>query len=831
MAEAQILIVEDNNIVAIELRDRLQGLGYTIAALTSSGEEAIEKAAERRPDLVLMDIRLKGDLNGMEAAEEIRARFDIPVVYLTACTDENTLQRAKITEPYGYILKPFEERGLHSTIEIALYKHKIERKLKESERWLATTLKSIGDAVIATDTKGYVRFMNPVAEALTGWKQEDALGKDFAEVFNIVDEETRALTESPIMKALREGVIASLEDHTLIAKDGREMAVDNNAAPIRDDKGNVAGAVLVFRDITEHKRAEEALERRTAQLALINHIGRRIAAALDLDQVLQSIVDSAPRLISAGTSAVIHLTDKAAGELIPRATSAPEINFQEKLEMSIGRGIAALAAQEKRLINVPDVEKDPRFLPMDIPTSKKSLLTAPLLVDGDCIGTLSLSSDQVGAFSTDDERLLTTLAAQAAIAVRNAGLYQEVQSRVEELVFLNRVGRAVTSSLDLKQVLTTVMREATGVLKVEAASVLLLDEEDEELVLETVVGPRAEEVKGLRVPLGQGVAGWVAREGQRLLVPDAGKDPRFYSSIDRVTGFTTRSVLCVPLKLKKKVIGVIEAVNKTEGYFSQADVALLSSMAQSAAIAIENARLYKDLQDQMEELKQTQAQLLHTEKMSALGRLAASLTHEINNPLQSVIGCLDLAKEELAEGENVDEYLRIAREEVQRVAHTVAQMRDLSRPASEKKGPTEVNALVEQVLELSRKRCDENQVEVVWKPAVDLPRLLLMADQIKQVFLNFLLNAIEAMPGGGQLRVSTACTSHPAGVRIEFTDNGVGIAPHVLPQVFEPFYSTKPEGIGLGLSISYTIVERHGGHIEVESRVGEGSTFTVWLPA
>jgi PAS domain S-box-containing protein len=831
MAEAQILIVEDNNIVAIELRDRLQGLGYTIAALTSSGEEAIEKAAETRPDLVLMDIRLKGDLNGMEAAEEIRAHFDIPVVYLTACTDENTLQRAKITEPYGYILKPFEARGLHSTIEIALYKHKIERKLKESERWLATTLKSIGDAVIATDIKGYVRFMNPVAEALTGWKQEDALGKDFTEVFNIVDEETRALTESPITKALREGVIASLEDHTLIAKDGREMAVDNNAAPIRDDKGNVAGAVLVFRDITEHKRAEEALEHRTAQLALINHIGRRIAAALDLDQVLQSIVDSAPRLISAGTSAVIHLTDKAAGKLIPRATSAPEINFQEKLGMSIGRGIAGLVAQEKRLINVPDVEKDPRFLPMDIPTSKKSLLTAPLLVDGDCIGTLSLSSDQMGAFSSDDERLLTTLAAQAAIAVRNARLYQEVQSRVEELVFLNRVGRAVTSSLDLKQVLTTVMREAIGVLKVEAASVLLLHEEDEELVLETVVGPRAEEVKGLRVPLGQGVAGWVAREGQRLLVPDVGKDPRFYSSIDRVTGFTTRSVLCVPLKLKKKVIGVIEAVNKTEGYFSQADVALLSSMAQSAAIAIENARLYKDLQDQMDELKQTQAQLLHTEKMSALGRLAASLTHEINNPLQSVIGCLDLAKEELAEGENVDEYLRIAREEVQRVAHTVAQMRDLSRPASEKKGPTEVNALVEQVLELSRKRCDENQVEVVWKPAADLPRLLLMADQIKQVFLNFLLNAIEAMPGGGQLRVSTAYTSHPAGVRIEFTDNGVGIAPDALPQVFEPFYSTKPEGIGLGLSISYTIVERHGGHIEVESRVGEGSTFTVWLPA
>jgi two-component system NtrC family sensor kinase len=138
---------------------------------------------------------------------------------------------------------------------------------------------------------------------------------------------------------------------------------------------------------------------------------------------------------------------------------------------------------------------------------------------------------------------------------------------------------------------------------------------------------------------------------------------------------------------------------------------------------------------------------------------------------------------------------------------------------------------LEQVLELSRKQCNENQVETVWRPAADLPTLLLAADQIKQVFLNLLLNAIDAMPGGGQLQVSTAYTSQPAGVRIEFTDSGAGIAPDVLPQIFEPFYSTKPEGTGLGLSISYSIVERHGGYIEVGSWVGEGSTFTVWLPA
>jgi PAS domain S-box-containing protein len=998
MAKAQILVVEDNNIVVMELRDRLQSLGYAVCAVASSGEEAIEKVGEARPELVLMDIRLRGTMDGVEAAEQIRNRFDIPVIYLTSYVDEDTLQRAKVTEPYGYILKPFEEKELYSTIEMAVYKHKIERKLKESERWLATTLRSIGDGVIATDEKGLVTFMNPVAEALTGWKQEDALGRDLKRVFHIVSEETGKVTDNPVAKVTQGGVVVGWANHILIAKEGREIPIDDSAAPIRDDKGNVAGVVLAFRDITERKQVDEALERHAAQLALINDIGRKIVAALDLDQVLQSIVDSATRLIPAGTGSVIHLIDEAAGKLSPRATSAPEVNVQEKLELPIREGIAGLVMQEKRPINVPNVEEDPRFLSTDTPTPKKSLLTVPLLIDGGCIGTLSLNSEQVGAFSSDDERLLTTLAAQAAVAVRNARLHQEVQHRVEELTFLNRVGRAVTSSLDLQQVLTTIMEETALIVRTEACSIFLLDEESDELAFEVVVGPRSEKMKGLRLPLEQGIAGWVAREGQWLLVPDVGEEPRFYSGIDEATGFVTRSVLAVPLKVKGKVIGVIEAVNKIESHFGQADVALLSSMAQSAAIAIENAQLfgetrrrfeemstlhdislditarlempellksiveratrllradaggvylydqereelrlaigynytekhvgvplkpgegmagkvfqkgeplivddyrtwegraavfeadqpftavlqvplkwqeriigvlainadvqkrpfnqddvwlatlfanqaaiaienawlYEELQHQMEELKRTQTQLFHTEKMSALGRLAASLAHEINNPLQSVTGCLDLAQEGLAEGENVNEYLRIAHEEVRRVAHTVAQMRDLSRPASEEKGPTEVNALLEQVLELSRKQCNENQVETVWRPAADLPTLLLAADQIKQVFLNLLLNAIDAMPGGGQLQVSTAYTSQPAGVRIEFTDSGAGIAPDVLPQIFEPFYSTKPEGTGLGLSISYSIVERHGGYIEVGSWVGEGSTFTVWLPA
>src|SRR5689334_5856250 len=145
-----------------------------------------------------MDIKLEGNVDGIEAAKQIRNRFQIPVVYLTAYTNEETLNRAKLTEPYGYILKPFEARDLATTIEVALYKHQMEKQLREREQWLATTLKSIGDAVITTDSEGLVTFMNPVAEALTRWRLEEVMGNDLSAVFRTINEKTRAVVDNPV---------------------------------------------------------------------------------------------------------------------------------------------------------------------------------------------------------------------------------------------------------------------------------------------------------------------------------------------------------------------------------------------------------------------------------------------------------------------------------------------------------------------------------------------------------------------------------------------------------------------------------------------------------
>ncbi|MEH2071844.1 MAG: ATP-binding protein [Nostoc sp.] len=276
MPNAKILVVEDEAIVAKDLQYRLNKFGYTVPIIASSGEEAINKALEISPDLVLMDIRLKGQMDGIEAAQKIYKNFDIPVIYLTAYADEKTLERAKITEPFGYLLKPFREKELQTNIEITLIKHRLEKQLKANKKWLDALLKSISDGVIASDQQELVTFMNPVAENLTGWKQEEACGRNSSEVFNIANGKTHHPIENPIVKVLQNGNIVNLPPETiLIAKDGAEIPIDDSAAPIKDDKDKITGAVLIFQDISERKRAIEARQKQIEQEQLVSQLEQR----------------------------------------------------------------------------------------------------------------------------------------------------------------------------------------------------------------------------------------------------------------------------------------------------------------------------------------------------------------------------------------------------------------------------------------------------------------------------------------------------------------------------------------------------------------------------
>jgi PAS domain S-box-containing protein len=232
--------------------------------------------------------------------------------------------------------------------------------------------------------------------------------------------------------------------------------------------------------------------------------------------------------------------------------------------------------------------------------------------------------------------------------------------------------------------------------------------------------------------------------------------------------------------------------------------------------------------------RQIQQALVHSERLAATARMASYLAHEINNPLQASLGCVELAREACAAGEGASQFLEIAARELQRTAQVVSRLRDLyNRADPQPKEPVDLNALLEDMLTLSLERCQSQAVELIWQGEPQLPPVLLETDQMRQVFLNLLLNALEAMPAGGRLRVTTARTAQPAGVQVRFEDSGPGMPEEALPHIFEPFYSTREDGAGVGLFLSRKFVREHSGHIDAQNRPTpyHGAIMTVWLPA
>jgi PAS domain S-box-containing protein len=295
MTKTTILVVENEAIVAMDLAAKLRQLGYEVAGTAAEGEAAVALACRLRPHLVLMDIRLEGPMDGIQAAEAIRSQYDVPVVYLTAHSDAATLGRAKLTGPFGYILKPFEERELAIQIEMALYQHQADRRLRQQREWLRVTLTSIGDAVIATDAGLRISFVNPVAESLTGWPAADAVGQPLTSVFRIINEQTGRPLEEPVTRALRERRVVALANHAaLVTKDGRTVPIEDSAAPILDAAGQVIGAVLVFHDVTEKRRAVEAL--RKAHDDLEKRVHERTSELSTAVQSLQAEIVQRKRL-------------------------------------------------------------------------------------------------------------------------------------------------------------------------------------------------------------------------------------------------------------------------------------------------------------------------------------------------------------------------------------------------------------------------------------------------------------------------------------------------------------------------------------------------------
>jgi signal transduction histidine kinase/DNA-binding response OmpR family regulator len=584
----------------------------------------------------------------------------------------------------------------------------------------------------------------------------------------------------------------------------------------------------------ERKRAEKALARQNEELALLHRISQRVGQSLDVQEVLNTALAEVLNLNFVNQDiqrGVIFLKEPHTERVETAATyHVPDELPCLQRPIKVGECLCGRAIELGEILTSESCQRDPRHTiqHQDIPDHCNVCI--PLKAHGDVIGVLTMWLNQAPDISEAEKRLLEAIANHIAIAAENARLYERARNRAFEMDVLNRTAQYLTAILELDRVFQLILREVRAMLDVEAASVWLYESTVHELVLAASAGPGGNRIEGLRIPASEGIVGWVVQSWQPILVDDAQTHSKLYSDVDAVAGTTTESLIAVPLRSRNKIIGVIEAINPRAQPFDQHSLLLLTTLAGAAAVAIENARLYEAEQEQRRLLQESQGRLVQSEKLVATGKMAASLAHEINNPLQAIHNSLQTMLAFDLPPKRREEYLQIADEEVERLIDMVKRIVSFSRPTEQKLWRLDINQVIQKVLDLSKKYLQHRHVTSQTDLNADLPPVKGNPTELGQVFLNLVLNAVEAMPEGGILTISSFLPDETARIGVSFTDTGVGIPSEDLHHLFEPFFSTKEEGTGLGLSISYSLVERHGGEITVCSEVNQGTTFTVWLP-
>ena len=502
-------------------------------------------------------------------------------------------------------------------------------------------------------------------------------------------------------------------------------------------------------------------------------------------------------------------------------------------------------------VRVNDLHQATRHYP--IRDNLRSELAVPLKYRGKVIGVLVLVSEAVNAFTFQDEQLLVVIASHLAGLFENVRLNEETRERARNLADSVRQLQAIRDTsldlagdLDLNTLLKRVAQRARDLVGARGAELGLLNEAEQAIEI-VVVDTPWENVRGLKIPLMAGVAGQLAAFGEPIVVQDYQHWPgRLFS--EHTTPY--RAVAGVPLKFKDAVIGTLTVLDdRPEKAFIAKDVQLLELLAPQAAISIRNARLYQELESRIQAQRLAESRLIRSARLAAVGEVAAGVAHELNNPLTTVTGFVELALEGLPGESPLRADLELVLQEAHRARGVVRRLLDFSRPVEDQRTRSDVNDLIEQVLPLFQHLARTSKINLTTRLGSDLPWISIDPNQIKQVLINLIHNAIQAMPDGGELAVcsarerrqvpdrpmlSAADDTHAAGdwVSIQITDTGVGIAPDILERIFEPFFSTRPagQGTGLGLSVSYGIVASHGGWIEVDSHSGQGSTFHIFLP-
>ena len=419
-----------------------------------------------------------------------------------------------------------------------------------------------------------------------------------------------------------------------------------------------------------------------------------------------------------------------------------------------------------------------------------------------------------------------------ALRERVLRMQNQEDTRQKELDTILKFSAIINSSLHIEDVLNYAMQWAEEFMDAEASTVYELDEQKGELFIRIARGKNAP-LKGITLKLDEGIAGHVVRTRQPIVAQDVRQEKFFSDKFDRKTGFETRSMICVPLILRGKAIGALQVLNKKSGgSFAHSDTELLISMSQQIAIALENAKLYKRLEKKFElteqELKNTQEKLIRTERLVAMSHLVQGVAHEIRNPVTTIGGFAGRLKEELKERPKLEQYINIILEESERLENLVKRVGEFANVLSAALTADDIKHVLYVVLKRYESVERTQGVSIVKDIDGNLPLIMMDAPQLAIALSNIIENAIESMPHGGELRIEARQEYNNILIRI--LDTGRGIAPEDLDSVYDPFFTSKTRGAGLGLTMAHQILSNHNGEIKIQSQKGAITTVTLSLP-
>ncbi len=622
-------------------------------------------------------------------------------------------------------------------------------------------------------------------------------------------------------------------------------------------------------------RLLDSIQERLSELATLYEIGMAITSTLDLDQILGIIAKNTSQILHARGCAIrlVNLLDGHSS--VRTAYQAGEENMKQ-LDGLIGQSVAEKIAAERRAVVLEDIARSD-FARTDPAIEPCPLMGVPLMYHDKAIGVIILyGTDDGRPFTEEDLQFLTTISGTAAVAIMNAVMYdrmealaEESRSRASELAILYDIATAMGTTLNLDRLLRIILTAATmggAGLGFNRAILLLVNERSNTLQGMMGVGPSSWEEAGrvwsevagrhksllewiqsgeifrhhdtefnslarsIRVPLSpeEGVLALTALERRAFNIKDAASDrivPRELRELLRVNSFAT-----APLVVKDKAIGVILVDNMfNQRPITDGDIRFLSMFANQAALAVDNAIIHTNLEAMNRDMRSMQEQLVQSEKMAALGAMMAEITHEIRNPLVSIGGFARRLASKVA-GEAEKKYIDIILREVSRLEGIIHDNLAFIREMTPELKEDDLNGVVEDVIELYEDELLQRGIEVKKELADSLPAASFDRQQIKQAVINLITNAMEAMPDGGVITVASSYRSEPCEVVVEIKDTGPGIPADAMHNIFNPYYTTKVRGTGLGLPITHRIVKAHRGRIEVRNQDSGGAVFAVFLP-